>query len=209
MPDPTPSSEGETLREFVVRNRDMPKDAALAQVFDMPKVRSWVGNDAARRERLMREFERLWAEVAVEQASAAPERAGAPLQRRQPSAAEPPRYRETEPVHRPHMGPAHAHADEGVVREAARPMRAVRARREKFICSACGSYDIYSESDGREVRVRCRQCKTEFPDLLELVPVVEVGPFELFFGRGREAAVKAGAIVVLWAVVYLLLRMLA
>lgn len=183
------SSDGESLREFVERNRTLPKDQALAEVLEMPKVRSWIGNDPVRRERLTSEFERLWAEVVV-RAPASPLRPQAPR-------AE------------PHMGPAHAHADEAVVREATRrPPKVVRSRREKFICSSCGSYDIYSESDGVDVHVRCRQCKTEFPDLLALVPVVEVGPFELFFGRGREAAIKAGAIVLLWVAVYALLRLL-
>lgn len=186
MADPNPSSEGETLREFVVRNRSLPKDQALAQVLEMPKVRAWVATDAARRDRLTREFERLWAEVATEPATQTPRA--------------PPRTA--------HMGPAHLRGDETMLGEPARPPKVVRSRREKFICSACGSYDIYSESDGNAVRVRCRQCKTEFPDLLALVPVVEVGPVELFFGRGREAVVKIGAIVLLWVAVYGLLRLL-
>lgn len=185
MADTTPSAEGETLREFVLRNRGLPKAQALDQVFEMPKVRAWVGSDTARRERLTREFERLWAEVAVGESPA-----------------------RLAPRPQPHMGPAHQHADERVVREAARPPKVVRSRREKFICSACGSYDIFSESDGHAVHVRCRQCKTEFPDLLALVPVVEVGPFELFFGHGREAAVKIGAITLVWAAVILLMRLL-
>lgn len=189
MPDPTPSSEGETLREFVVRNRALPKDEALALVLDMPKVRAWAGTDGARRDRLVREFERLWAEVAAPAETERPQRAT--------------------PRAQPHMGPAHAHADERVVREATRPPKVVRSRREKFICASCGSYDIYSESDGHDVHVRCRQCKAEYPDLLQLVPVVEVGPFELFFGRGREAAVKVGAIALVWAALILIMRLLA
>ncbi|HWG89498.1 MAG TPA: hypothetical protein VNZ52_01490, partial [Candidatus Thermoplasmatota archaeon] len=81
-------------------------------------------------------------------------------------------------------------------------------RRESFMCVTCGALSIYSDWEGDAIKVRCHSCKTEYPDMLKLIPVKEVGPVELLFGPGPMGYVKAGLTVLLPIGVYLIFKLL-
>ncbi|HLE98117.1 MAG TPA: hypothetical protein VI997_12165, partial [Candidatus Thermoplasmatota archaeon] len=184
-------AESETLRDFVIRNRHLHPDEALVAVLSMPKVRSWIGDDAGRRDRLTAEFHRLWEETAPEDEDGGAEGAPAPAPTSGRTGPAGPPSSPTSTTHapatmqapphprgavsqgpaevyeeapqpegphtRPHVGPARTRVDEAAATApVAQRTKPVRQRHEKFLCTSCGGYDIFSESDGEAVRVRCR-----------------------------------------------------
>lgn len=139
-----------------------------------------MGNDAARRDRLQREFARVWAAT---RAPAVP----APV----PAAPAP---RETPRPLRVEVGRKGASPVVSSVSQA--------PRRLQLLCPACERLDVWL-ADGV---ISCHHCGREYDDMLALVPVKPVGPFEYVFGEGPMGLLKAAGVALLLLAVYGVLK---
>lgn len=184
----------EVIEEFIRRHPGMAERDAFEAFLREPRIASWVGADASRRERLQREFDRVWSRLqdepaapAAPSAPAAPPAPAAPAQAKRPApivhheAPEPPRSARVDVrTHRAHGA----------------------ARRLNLLCPACTRVDVWL-ADGA---ITCRSCQTTYEDMLALVPVKPVGPFAYVFGEGVKGYLTAGGVALLLLVVYGVLK---
>lgn len=173
----------EVIEEFIRRNPGSRESDAFERFLDEPRIRQWVGDDASRRERLRREFTRVWANLH-------PGGGGAPA-----SAVTTPR-----PPFVQHEAPAPPREAPRTLRVDVRPDPA--ARRLQLLCPACTRVDVWLQAGV----VSCRSCGRVYDDMLSLVPVKAVGPFAYVFGEGAKGILTATGIGLLLLAVYGVLK---
>lgn len=197
----------EVIEDYIRRNATLTEADAFQGFLQQDRIRTWVGADEGRKERLRREFTRVWAEMhhlTSARAGPAGPATGASTAATAVHAPSP-----APPVHAPaaHAPPA------PIVREEPRPAKlrvdaptapAVHSggRRLQLLCSACGRMDVWNTNGN----VHCRACGRAYHDLLELIPVQPVGPFEFLFGEGAQGWLTATGIVLLLLLLYGVLR---
>ena len=171
----------EVIEEFIRRNPGAHEADAFERFLKEPRISQWVGDDAGRRERLHREFARVWGNLH----SGA---GGAPAA----VTTAPPR-----PVVReaPRDAPRQVKVD-------VRPDAS--GRRLQLLCPACTRVDVWLQGGV----ISCRSCGTVYDDMLALVPVKPVGPFAYLFGEGWKGYLTATGIGLLLLGVYGVLKWL-
>lgn len=179
----------EVIEDYIRRNSGMREDEAFQAFLQQDRIKAWVGTDEGRRERLRREFGRVWSTLHPPMTPARPaaEKPRDPRQdvvqvevRRQPAPAAP-------------VQPQHAEA----------PRPAVAPRKLHVLCPTCGRHDVYNHGGV----ISCRTCAHKYDDMLELIPVQPVGPGTFLFGEGWKGVATAAGIVAALVLVYLVLRL--
>lgn len=172
----------EVIEGYIRRHPDLPQAEAFAGFLQEERIRAWVGNDDARRERLQREFARVWESVHVTEPTVVPTARSGPSG---PSPAPQGRTLRVEvtPVH-----------------EA--PSSTGGGRQLQVLCTNCRRMTVWMDGG----LIHCRSCGHAFDDMLHLIRVTPVGPFAFLFGEGWKGAALAGGIGVGLVAMYLLLR---
>lgn len=177
----------EVIEEYIRRNSGMREDEAFEAFLQQDRIRAWVGTDDGRKERLRREFTRVWQTLHPPMTAARPaaEKMRGPAPevqvevRRAPAPAAP-------------VQPQHAEA----------PRHAGPGKKLQVLCPTCGKHDVFNQGG----IIACRTCSHRYEDMLELIPVQSVGPFTFLFGHGWKGFATAVGIVVALGLVYLVLR---
>lgn len=180
----------EVIEDFIRRNAGMAEIEAFHGFLQQERIKTWVGTDEARRERLRREFSRVWATL---HPPATPSRQGS-LVREVPRPAPPPESRVNVQIQR--TAPPDP-AEEAIRRSVTAP-----AKRLHVLCPTCGKLDVWL-SDGS---IACRTCSHIYEDMLQLIPVRPVGPFTFLFGEGLKGWLVAGGILLGLFLLYEVLR---
>lgn len=176
----------EVIEDFIRRHPGLPEGESFEAFLREPRIRAWVGDDATRRDRLHREFSRVWGHLqpattgptaTVTTARPAPPQ---PMVREVPREAPAPR---AVPVD----VPAHP-----------------QARRLHLLCPTCARLDVWLQAGV----ITCHHCGTSYDDMLALVPVKPVGPFAYVFGEGAKGILTAGGVALLLLAVYGVLKWL-
>lgn len=76
------------------------------------------------------------------------------------------------------------------------------ARKLQVMCTSCGRVDVWMQSDV----IGCRSCGHVYDDMLQLIRVTPVGPFEFLFGEGWAGYATAAGLAGGFALLYFLLR---
>lgn len=173
----------EVIEQYIRTHPGMRESDAFEGFLQQDRIRAWVGTDESRRERLRREFSRVWSVLQPENApSLGPGHPGAGQIQAPPQRAPPPARPEPKVPMRVDVQAA----------PAAPP------RRLQLLCSTCGKLTVWSENG----LIACRNCGRRYVDLLELVPVKPVGPFAYVFGEGVEGWLTAGGVVLILLLAY-------
>jgi hypothetical protein len=178
----------EVIEDYIRRNPSDSEDHAFDGFLKMDRIATWVGNDDGRRERLRREFTRVWSAMHP-----------VVLPKMGPAALEPPKPRETRSTDARPRAPEPKPAHRPTALETKEPPRKLH-----LLCATCSKMDVW-RSDGQFL---CRNCGRSYDDLLDLIPVRPVGPFAFMFGDGATGWLTAGGITVGLAALYYLLRSL-
>lgn len=180
----------EVIETYIRAHPGVTENDAFEGFARQERIAAWLGNDATRRERLRREFARVWSQM--EGSTSGPQRmvqharreGGPSLTQAPPARPEPlPAMPEAEPMRVP-------------VRPGA------NARKLSLLCPNCESLDVWSESG----RVSCHHCGRGYDNMLELIPVQAVGPFAFLLGEGATGWLTAGGLVLLLLVLYGVLK---
>lgn len=84
----------------------------------------------------------------------------------------------------------------------AMPSASLTGRKLQVMCTYCARVDVWMSGEV----IACRRCGKQYDDMLQLIRVTPVGPYEFLFGEGwRGVATGVGVIVGLLAL-YLLMR---
>lgn len=177
------------IETFIAAKRGATKEDAFREFVALPRISEWAGADPSRVARLKDEFDRAWARMRASEADAAAEADAAPLAAKpaaapaRPAPAAPKAPAESAP-RKPRVG---------------KPVASV-------MCTSCGSMNLHAHLAGDAVLIKCASCDTVYRDLLELIPVKEVGPFEFVFGEGWKGVVTFVALLALVVAVGVALR---
>ena len=177
----------EVIEEYIRRNSGMQESVAFEAFLQQDRIKAWVGTDESRKERLRREFSRVW------QTLHPPMTAARPAVERQRPAQEPVKIE----VVRPPAPAAPVQPQHTQVERSTAPPKKLQV-----LCPTCGKLDVYNV-DGK---VECRHCRHGYDDMLDLIPVQPVGPFAFLFGTGWRGVATATGIAIGLTVIYLVLR---
>jgi hypothetical protein len=168
----------EVIREFIRTHETLSEPDAFARFLEEERIRTWVGSDPERREKIRREFARQWAEMH----EAAP---GAGQAQRAPTVVQVAR----EPAQaKPQAPPPVANVQ--------RPEGA--SRKLTLMCPACREVEVWT----RGSLIECRGCGRHYDNMLDLVPVHPVGPFTYLFGEGVVGFATAVGLVLMLIAIY-------
>lgn len=210
----------EVIEDFIRRHPGASEGEAFEDFLGQPRIRAWVGDDASRRDRLHREFTRVWSTMRGGAAASTASPAAARVVQQPPPVREPvarePAVREPvrEPVAREPTArepaarePAREAPRPHAPQQARAPVRtnaAAAGRKLQLMCPSCARIDVWLEGG----TISCRTCGTVYDDMLALVPVKPVGPFEYLFGEGTKGALTAVGVGLLLLGVYGVLKWL-
>lgn len=174
----------EVIETYIRRHPGASESEAFDGFLREERIKQWVGADEGRRERLRREFSRVWSTLNNPEGAPAKSGPAGPQ-----SAVLQPRPVRVE-VHAPEKA-LHVHA--------AGP----HARKLDLLCPACTRYDVWLA----EGTIACRGCGAVYDDMLALVPVKPVGPLEFVFGEGWVGYARAAGLAVALTLLYMFVRM--
>jgi len=180
----------EVIESYIRRNPGLSEKDAFEGFLREERIRAWVGADESRKERLRKEFGRVWGSMHGDGQLARASRAGpsGPASLEQPRTvrvniqAEPEQAAKQVP---PSLAPPSADA-----------------RKLSVMCTVCGRIDVWMQAD----HIGCRSCGRAYEDMLQLIRVTPVGPFAFLFGEGWVGYATAGGIVGAFTLLYFLLR---
>lgn len=192
----------EVIESFIRRHQGTSEEAAFAGFLEEERIKAWVGSDEGRRERLRREFGRVWATMHAATGRSGPSGPSQMVQER--------------PVRVDlHPAPAAPAAPVAPARPAApraplpapravepHPVTSAGARKLHVLCASCQRHDVWLEGGV----ISCRRCGHVYDDMLQLVRVKPVGPFEFIFGEGWAGAATAVGIALAFIALYGVLR---
>lgn len=197
----------EVIESYIRRNPDLSERDAFEGFLREERIKAWVGTDEARKERLRKEFGRVWGAVHVTgqvAGGAAPPTAragpsgpsaigGGRAVRVQVPSEESDRVVAQVPVGAPTAATPHGG---GVAAMGG-------GRRLQVLCASCKRIEVWM---GDDQSIACRRCGHQYDDMLHLIRVTPVGPFEFLFGEGWQGAAVAGGIALGLVGLYFLLR---
>lgn len=184
----------EVIENYIRRHPDVGEKEAFDGFLHEERIKAWVGTDETRKERLRKEFGRVWGSMHVEgQVSHSGARAGpsGPSQMQQPRSV------------RVDLTPQAELPPQAARPSAPRAPPGAGARKLQVMCTACHQVNVWMQSD----EILCRSCGTVYDDMLQLIRVTPVGPFEFLFGEGWKGAAVATGIAAGLVGLYFLLRM--
>lgn len=178
----------EVIENFIRRNPDLSEKDAFDGFLNEDRIKTWVGADDSRKERLRKEFGRVWGSLHVQgQVASSGARSG-------PSG--PSGLQQTRTV-RVEITPEAMTGRAGPAGPAARKL--------SVLCANCKHVDVWMQGDS----IQCHRCGRHYEDMLSLVRVTPVGPYEFLFGEGWSgAAVGVGIAAGLIALYLLFTRVL-
>ena len=174
----------EVIENYIRKHPDQSEKDAFEGFLNEERIKSWVGNDDSRKERLRKEFGRVWGSMHVQgSVTQSGARAGpsGPAQMQQPKTV------------RVDVTPEAEHAP-------GRPGAA--ARKLGVLCANCKHTDVWMQGDV----IQCHRCGRYYDDMLSLIRVTPVGPGEFLFGEGWKGAATGVGIVAGLVGLYYLLR---
>lgn len=172
----------EVIESFIRRHPGLSEKEAFEGFLREDRIKAWVGTDDSRRERLRAEFGRVWGSLNVEGKVASTSARSGPSG---PALQSPRTLRvDVQP------------------KQVARQPPGPGARRLQVMCTTCGKINVWMQDD----RVACRTCGHTYDDMLQLIRVTPVGPFEFLFGEGWAGYATAAGIAVAFVGLYFLLR---
>lgn len=178
----------EVIENYIRRHPGLSEKEAFEGFLKEDRIKAWVGTDESRRERLRAEFGRVWGSMNVEgkMSSSSSARSG-------PSGPmmQGPRTVRVE-VQQPQEIPTNvvpAHGGPGM-------------RKLHVMCTSCGRVNVWMQDD----IIACRSCGHTYDDMLQLIRVTPVGPFEFLFGGGWAGYATAAGIGGGFVLLYFLLR---
>lgn len=178
----------EVIEEYIRRNTGMREEEAFQSFLQQDRIKAWVGTDEGRKDRLRREFTRVW------QTLHPPMTTGRPAaERSRPQPVEPVAVEVRRPT--PAAAPAPAAPAPPVA-------HAGPAKKLQVLCPTCGKLDVILQGGV----ISCRTCSHRYENMLELIPVKPVGPFSFLFGEGWKGAAVAVGIVAALLALYGVLR---
>ena len=178
----------EVIESYIRRHPELSEKDAFEGFLNEDRIKAWIGTDETRKDRLRKEFGRVWGSMHVAgQVSGGP-RSGPTG----PAAMQQPRTLRVE------VTPEAAHAD------APRAPIASGGRKLQVMCTNCYKVSVWMTGDV----IQCRTCGHAYDDMLQLIRVTPVGPFEFLFGEGWKGAATGAAIAAGLVGVYFLLRWL-
>lgn len=178
----------EVIEHYIRDHPGVSENDAFEGFARQERIAAWLGSDPTRRERLRREFARVWSMMEAKATSGGQRMA--PLQPRpvepapKPAQAPVPPPRATEPMEVPRRVPV------------------AGGRKLSLLCPTCERLDVWADGG----RVSCHHCGADYHDMLELVPVKVVGPFAFLFGEGAAGWLTAGGLVLLILLLYGVLK---
>ena len=172
----------EVIETYIRRHPGLSEKDAFDGFLKEERIKAWVGSDESRKERLRSEFGRVWGSLNVEGKMANSARSGpsGPTQMQSPRTVRIDVQAEKKPVAPPEPG----------------------ARKLQVMCTSCGHIDVWMQDD----IIGCRSCGHVYEDMLHLIRVTPVGPFEFLFGEGWAGYATAAGLVGGFALLYFLLR---
>ena len=179
----------EVIEDYIRRNSGMREDQAFEAFLQQDRIKAWVGTDEGRRERLRREFGRVWSTLHPPMTTARP----AAEKTRPPQEAVQVEVRRAPPAPAAPVQPQHAEA----------PRAPAPPKKLHVLCPTCGKHDVYNHGGV----ITCRTCSHKYDDMLELIPVQPVGPGTFLFGEGWKGIATAAGIVAALVLTYLVLRL--
>ena len=189
----------EVIEDYIRRNSGMSEDAAFETFLQQDRIKSWVGTDASRRERLRREFSRVWDSL---HPPSTPSRQGALVREVRQEPAPQVSVRRPPPAVAPAPAPAPSPAREAEPEPARQRLQTGAPRRLQVLCPVCSHMEVWLH----EGDIQCRHCGRAYDDMLQLIPVSPVGPFAYVFGDGWQGVAKAAGVAAGLALLYMLLR---
>lgn len=175
----------EVIEAYIRRHPGASEPEAFEGFLREDRIQAWVGADPSRRERLRREFARVWS--TLNNPEGAPGKSGPAG----PQSA----------VLQPRAVRVEVQTSEKAINvHAAGP----HARKLELLCPQCTRYDVWLA----EGTIACRGCGREYHDMLSLVPVKPVGPLEFMFGEGLAGYATAGGIAAGLVLLYVVFRYL-
>lgn len=198
----------EVIEAYIRKNPDLGEKEAFDGFLQEERIKAWVGADDGRKERLRREFGRVWGSMHVEgqmtrgagthgpKAGPSGPTVGAVGSGRavrvevHPTPEEPVARHAPTPAHVPMGSSGGAHALGG-------------GRRLQVMCARCKRIEVYVDDANT---IQCRRCGHTYEDMLQLVRVTPVGPLEFLFGEGWVGYATAGGIAIAFLGLYMVLR---
>lgn len=173
----------EVIETYIRRHPGASEPEAFEGFLREERIKQWVGGDETRRERLRREFARVWSAIHNPEGAAAKAGPAGPQSAvLQPRAV---RIEVQTPEKALHVNAAGPHA-----------------RKLDLLCTQCTRYDVWLA----EGTIACRGCGRVYDDMLALVPVKPVGPLEFMFGEGWVGYATAAGIAAGLALLYVVFR---
>ncbi|HUR69951.1 MAG TPA: hypothetical protein VM370_11955 [Candidatus Thermoplasmatota archaeon] len=178
----------EVIENYIRRHPGLSEKDAFDGFLQEERIRSWVGSDDSRKERLRVEFGRTWGSMHVQ---ASLEKGSARAGPSGPSQMQQARTVRVE-VTPEAVGDAHVASGPG-------------ARKLSVLCTGCKHMDVWMQGE----TISCHRCGRAYDDMLQLIRVTPVGPGEFLFGEGwRGVATGVGIVGGLAALYVLLTRVL-
>ena len=176
----------EVIESYIRKHPDLSEKDAFEGFLKEDRISTWVGTDDSRRERLRKEFGRVWGSLHVSGQLASSARSG-------PSGPAPMQQARTLRVE--------VQPEQEAPAERVRPVGA-GARQLQVLCTSCKRLTVWMDGD----LIQCRACGHTYDDMLQLIRVTPVGPFAFLFGEGWKGVAVAGGIAAGLVGLYFLLR---
>lgn len=197
----------EVIENYIRRNPDLSERDAFEGFLREERIQAWVGTDEARKERMRKEFGRVWGAVHVTgQVAGGPAPPTARSGPSGPAAVGGGRAVRVQVPSDPDervVGTMPAGAPTAAVHQGAGVAAMGGGRRLQVLCASCKRIEVWM---GDDQSIACRRCGHKYHDMLQLIRVTPVGPFAFLFGEGWQGAALAGGIAVGLVGLYLLLR---
>ena len=174
----------EVIESYIRRHPGLSEKEAFEGFLKEDRIKAWVGSDDSRKERLRAEFGRVWGSMNVEGKMASSSARSGPSG---PTLQSPRTLRvEVQPQ------------QQTVAEQPSGP----GARKLQVMCTSCGEVNVWMQGD----TIGCRSCGHTYDDMLQLIRVTPVGPFEFLFGEGWVGYATAGGLAAAFVGLYFLLR---
>lgn len=197
-------SVSEVIENYIRRHPGVPEKEAFEGFLLEDRIKTWVGGDDGRRERLRKEFGRVWGGMHVEGQVTTAARVG-------PAGPAGPQYTEGRGVRvqatddspqalqkpaQPRERPEAAQIMQPI------PAMGAQSRKLAVMCTGCMRVDVWMDGG----LIACRSCGKVYDDMLLLIRVTPVGPFEFLFGEGWVGYATATGIALALLALYGVLR---
>lgn len=195
----------EVIENYIRRHPDLSEKDAFDGFLNEERIKAWVGQDDSRKERLRKEFGRVWGTISGEGQLASGPKAGpsGPTARVAQRAVHVEALQSTVTEERRVLAPIGTPGGLGTRPPSTGSLAVGGGRQLQVLCTNCRRIDVWMNDDQS---ILCRRCGKHYDDMLQLIRITPVGPFEFMFGEGWKGAATAAGIVAGLAGLYFVLR---